>query len=222
MGGLYQVLLAGCMSACCGLRGFMPLLLISAAARYGHIEVNLINKDLFPYLVKNDMVFNILVLLAIIEVVGDKLPSFTTFLDAFHLILRPISGALGALSFLNFPDPVLNYTLALGLGAAIALPIQSYRASCRIMSDLGYQTNYNLYLSLTEDVLSLGGAILALIIPPLAFPLILLLIFFALGAFKKWRLRIIVGEEEEDQGIDRTKDAAEVLEITRLKRLKKK
>lgn len=222
MGFLQQLLLAGTLSICSGLRAFVPLIAICWAARSGLIEAKFLNPDLYPYLAKNDMVFYIIVAFTVIEVLGDKVASASSFLDAFHLILRPISGVIACLTVLNHPNPIVNFIIALGFGAGITLPVQSFRASCRILSSAVHYGNYNLYLSITEDILSLGGVVLGLIDPRIALPVCAILVYFSLNAFRKWKFRVLSGEEEKELTPERMRDDDEIFEIKRLKRLKKR
>ena len=128
---------------------------------------------------------------------------------------------IAALIFLNMHDTVLNYILALGMGALLSLPIHSYQSSCHLFSEAGFTSYYNIFLSFTSDVMALGGAVLGLIIPQAALPLLILLIIFTMSSFKKWRLVIVSGEEDIIE-IDKSKDAADILEIQRLKSKKYK
>jgi len=222
MGFLQQLLLAGTLSICSGLRAFVPLVAICWAARSGLIEAKYLNPDLYPYIAKNDTVFYIVVMFAVIEVLGDKVTSASSFLDAIHLVVRPISGIAACLAVLNHPDTIVNFVIALGFGAGITLPVQSFRASCKILSSSINYGNYNLYLSFTEDILSLGGTVLGLVDSRVALPVSGILVYFSLSAFRKWKYRVLSGEEEEDMSPQRMRDDAEVLEIKRLKRLKKR
>ncbi|MCD4783029.1 MAG: DUF4126 domain-containing protein [Candidatus Eremiobacteraeota bacterium] len=222
MGFLQQLLLAGTLAMCSGLRALVPLLAICWAARSGLLGAKFLNPDLYPYLAKNDTVFFVIVIFTVIEVLGDKVPSASSFLDGLHLVLRPIAGVIACLAVLNHPDPIVNYIIALGFGAGITLPVQSFRASCKILSDAISYGNYNLYLSITEDVLSLGGVVLGIVSPMIALPVCIILVYFSLNAFRKWKFKVLSGEEEEELTPERMRDDAEVLEIRRLKRLKKR
>jgi uncharacterized membrane protein len=198
--------------------------MVSWAARHANIDQKFLNPDLYPYLAKNDTIFQILILLTVIEIVGDKLPSFSHFLDALHLLLRPFTGVVTALSILNTGDMVLNYILAAALGAALTLPIQSYRSSCRILTEAGDSGKYNLTLSITEDTLAIGGTLLTVIKPNISLIIILPVYYLILTAFKKWRTKVIVGDETMSDlpSPDQRRDEGEMLEIQRLKKLKRR
>ena len=221
MGAIEQIFLAATLAACSGIRAFSPLVIICFAARQEHFNPRFINPDIAPLILRSDVFFYIILGCAIFEIVADFLPSMANFMDAFHLILRPIAGILASFTVLNMNDTVLNYVLAFGLGALLTLPIQSFRANCRMMSSAPNSTTYNLYLSITEDILALGGAIVAFIKPALALPFMLPLIYFVLTSFKKWRQSIIVGDEEEEQIISEGRSDSEIMEIQRLKKMKK-
>ena len=247
MGFLQQLLLAGTLSISSGLRAFVPLVAICWAARSGLIEAKYLNPELYPYIAKNDTVFYLVVMFAVIEVLGDKVTSANSFLDAIHLVVKPISGIAACLAVLNHPDTIVNFVIALGFGAGITLPVQSFRTSCKILSSSINYGNFNLCLSFTEDILSLGminaeelipfpspclsftedilslgGTVLGLVDSRVALPVSGILVYFSLSAFRKWKYRVLSGEEEEDISPQRMRDDAEILEIKRLKRLKKR
>jgi len=222
MGALHQIMLAGSLAACAGLRAFSPLFLICLATRYGHLNPGNLNPDMAPLIHKSDIFFYTVFFLAVIEIVGDLIPSLASILDAFHLIFRPIAGVITAFSVLNMNDTILNYILAFGMGALLTLPIQSYRSNCRILCENESAGKYNLCLSLTEDTLSIGGSILAFISPLPAFPFILALFYFVLSSFRKWHSQLIIGSKEEEEVLDRVSKSSEILEIQRLKKLKRK
>ncbi|MCE1247779.1 MAG: DUF4126 domain-containing protein [Firmicutes bacterium] len=218
-----QVLFAGGLAACSGLRAFSTLLMVCWVAQHGNIEQKFLNPDLYPLIAKNETFFQVMVLLTIIEIVGDKLPSYSHFLDALHLILRPLTGAVTALSILNTGDVVLNYILAAALGAVLTLPIQSYRSSCRILTEAGDSGKYNLTLSVTEDTLAIGGTLLTMLKPNFSLFVIIPVFYLILTAFRKWRPRVIAGDDYKGylQMQSRERDDGEILEIQRLKRMKR-
>ena len=221
MGAIDQVFLAATLAACSGFRAFSPILVICLAARSEHFDPRFLNPDIAPLILKSDIFFYIILGCAIFEIVGDLIPTMANVLDAFHLILRPVGGILASFAVLNMSDTVLNYVLAFGLGAILTLPIQSFRANCRMLSSTISSGTYNMYLSITENVLCIGGSIIGFLKPIVALPFILPLFYFVLNSFKKWRQALVVDDEEEEEIISEGRSEGEVMEIQRLKKLKK-
>jgi hypothetical protein len=166
------------LSAACGLRAFLPLLVLGIASRSGLVH-------LAPKVqwLTSDAALIALGVATVLELAGDKIPVVDHALDAVGLVLRPAAAWLASYALLiHWPTPwsqIVALTLAL-----IALGIQGAKAKLRLGSSALTLGTANPLLSIVEDVLSLGMAAAALVVPLLALAAAILLAV-ALGRRKR-------------------------------------
>jgi uncharacterized membrane protein len=146
-------LLAGTMGVVAGLRTFTPLAATSWAARTGRLTLRI------PRLafVGSTVVLGISVILAIAELITDKLPSTRSRTSAFPLTARMISGAIcGALFCLSAGVAVPAGALIGALGAIVGA-----FAGFEIRRRIGIALKVpDAALGFLEDAIAVGGAIL--------------------------------------------------------------
>jgi TRAP-type mannitol/chloroaromatic compound transport system permease large subunit len=177
---LVLALLAGLgLSASTGLNTFLPLLLLSGAARFHLAGVTL--GERFDWLA-SDTALIVLIIATVVEIIGDKVPAVDHFLDAAGTFVRPVAGALASASVLTGVDPVLAAVLGIAVGAPASLGLHTLKAGARVTSTSATLGCLNPVLSLVEDVISLGLSLVALFAPGVV-PLILLLVALIL-----WRI----------------------------------
>lgn len=210
------------MASVSGFRAFLPLFLISFAVRNGNLDSSKINPFMKPYFVSNDTVFYILAALAAIEILGDKFPAISNTIEIVFMFVRPAAGALAGITLLTLREPNMNFILGVAFAFALTLPFQSLKSSTRILSDRGDFGAYNLALSFVVDVEAFGGAVLGLIYPPAAFFANPLIYWLTIEGFKKWRVRLIAGEELDVEFQDSLGSDGEFLELKKLKKLGKR
>lgn len=167
------------LSASTGLNTFLPLLLLSAAARFHFAGITLGAK--FQWLV-SDVAIAVLIVACVIEIIADKFPAVDHFLDTFGTFVRPLAGAVAAASVITGVDPTVAAVAGLIVGAPTAFGFHSLKAGARVASSATTFGCANPVLSLIEDVVSLMLSIFA-IFAPITVPLFLALIAWAL-----WRL----------------------------------
>lgn len=219
---ILKILPAGALACSAGFRAFLPLFIIAFLTRGGNLDPELINPAVKPYFTGNDIVFYVLAGLAVVEVLGDKIPAVSNFLEIILMFMRPVAGGLVAFSMLTFREPNLNFIVAVALGVMLTLPFQSMKSSTRILSDRGEFGAFNTALSFTVDIESFGGAVLGLVFPQIAIILNPLMFYFTLEGFKKWRVRLIAGEELDVEFQDSMSNEGEFIEIKKLKRVGKR
>jgi len=157
------------LSAACGLRAFLPLLVLGIAARSGQVHLSS-NVDWLA----SDMALIALGVATVLELAADKVPVLDHALDAIGLVLRPAAAWLATYALLvHWPTP-WGQVVALVL-ALIALAIQGAKAKVRLGSTALTLGTANPLVSIVEDVLSLGMAAAALVVPLLALAAALLL-----------------------------------------------
>ena len=176
---LLALLLGLGLSASTGLNTFLPLLLLSAAAKFGIAGITLNAK--FAWLA-SDVAIVILIVAAIVEIVADKIPAVDHFLDAVATFIRPVAGLVAMASVLTGLDPVVASVLGLIIGSPISLGLHTLKAGTRAASSVATFGCANPVLSIIEDIVSVGVSLVA-IFAPLLVPLLVLLVVIAL-----WRL----------------------------------
>jgi hypothetical protein len=164
---LILALLSGvAIAAACGLRAFLPLLLLGCAAR-----VELI--DLRPGVewLRSDHALWALAAAAVIEIAGDKIPVVDHALDVMGTLLRPAAAWLGAYAVLQaWPSPWAQ--IAALVPGGMALAVHGLKAKLRLGSTVTTLGHGNPLLSVAEDVAALGAALVAVLAPLLALALL--------------------------------------------------
>jgi hypothetical protein len=124
--------------------------------------------------------------LYLVEFVADKIPAVDTAWDALHTFIRVPAGAvLAASAFATF-DPGVR-AAALLAGGGIALGSHGAKAATRVAANTSPEPFSNILLSLLEDVVAIGAALL------MAFhPVVLLVIVAVFLVFAVWLIRRIV------------------------------
>lgn len=99
-----------------------------------------------------------------VEFVADKIPAVDTAWDAIHTFIRVPAGAvLAAASFTSFDSSI--QTIALLVGGGLALTSHGTKATTRAAINTSPEPVSNIAVSAAEDVLTIGGAWLAVYYP---------------------------------------------------------
>ncbi|MGE5567334.1 MAG: DUF4126 domain-containing protein [Parcubacteria group bacterium] len=186
---LLPALLGVGLAASCGLRTFLPLLLVSLAARFhlfgfepnGHLAW----LGSLPALAA-------LGVATVAEFIGDKIPLVDHGLALVGTVTRPAAGALAAASAFHLADPGTAALAGLILGAPTALAFHTAQAGTRVASTATTGGLGNPVVSLAEDVLAAGTVLISL-----AFPL-LVPVVAAVVLFLVWRLVRGLGRRLDD------------------------
>ena len=173
------ILLGVGLSASTGLNTFLPLLLLSAAAKFGIAGITL-NAN-FAWLA-SDTAIVILIVASIIEIIADKFPAVDHFLDTVGTFIRPAAGLIAMASVLTGLDPTTAAIVGLIIGSPISLGLHSLKAATRATSTVATFGCANPVLSLVEDVVSVGVSLVA-IFAPILVPVLVVMVFYAL-----WKL----------------------------------
>lgn len=157
------------LSACAGLRVFLPLFGAGLAARLAD----------WPLASGADWLASDAALVTfgvatVVEIVADKVPALDHALDVAQTFLAPAAGAvLAASSFTEMP-PWAALALGIATGAPIAGGVHLLAATTRLQSSLFTAGVGNPVLSLAEDVLAAVGAVVAFVLPLVAVATIVL------------------------------------------------
>lgn len=175
------ILLGLGLSASTGLNTFLPLLLLSAAARFHIAGITLGAK--FEWLT-SDAAMITLIVACVIELIADKVPAVDHFLDSAGTIIRPVAGALASASVLTGVDPMVAAIIGIIIGAPTSLGLHTLKAGTRVASSATTFGCANPVLSLIEDVISFALSVLSIFLPILV-PFALALLVFVLYRLMK-------------------------------------
>lgn len=148
------------LAACAGLRAFLPLVVLGAAGRLGWVTLS----PSFDWLASTPalVVFGVAV---VTEILSDKIPVVDHLLDILGGVIKPIAGTLVAASVLTDLSPLESSVLGLVVGGGAAGLVHLAKAKLRLFSSLTTGGLGNPVLSMAEDVASLLGSIVAILMP---------------------------------------------------------
>lgn len=102
--------------------------------------------------------------LYVVEFVADKVPIIDSTWDLIHTFIRVPAGAvLAATAFGEFDRGV--QVVAFLLGGGIALSSHSAKSATRVAINTSPEPASNIAMSLTEDVVAVGGTLLSVFVP---------------------------------------------------------
>lgn len=126
----------------------------------------------------NPWIIGFAIFLYCIEFVADKVPYVDTVWDAIHTFIRVPAGAILAISATTQLPPSLRI-IAMLIGGGLALSTHGTKATMRAAANTIPEPFTNWTLSIVEDVLAVGAAILA-VIHPLAILCLIVIFLIAL------------------------------------------
>jgi len=142
-----------------GVNAYLPLLSFAIAARWFHPYK--VNPD-FQFITQ-DWFIIVLVILAIADLVADKIPGVDHVWDATHTVIRPIAGAIVAAASANVSGAGLPVTLV--LGGTLAGMTHTTKAATRIACTTTTAGLLNTVISIVEDIIVVITILLSLFTP---------------------------------------------------------
>ncbi len=183
-----SLLLALCMgialSAVCGLRVFLPLLLLALACRWGGVPLAEELRWLY-----SDAALLCLSAATLLEILAYYIPLVDNVLDAIQTPLALIAGALVMSGLLAEQPDWLQWGVGIVGGAGSAGAVQMLTSTLRLGSTATTGGLGNPLLSTVENILAFLGSLLALFAPVLALLGLLLLGWLALRLARRLRRR---------------------------------
>jgi Domain of unknown function (DUF4126) len=116
--------------------------------------------------------------LYVIEFVADKIPAVDNVWDAVHTFIRVPAGAvLAAAAFAN-AEPSVRIA-ALLLGGGVALSSHGAKAAARLTANVSPEPFSNIALSVVEDIVTFGSAILMVFHPVVILGIVVVFVIVA-------------------------------------------
>ncbi|MCM3879282.1 MAG: DUF4126 domain-containing protein [Vicinamibacterales bacterium] len=137
----------------------------------------------------NDWIIGIALLLYVVEFIADKVPWVDSMWDAVHTVIRPIGGALIAVSTIGPAAPEVKAMIGLA-GAALATSSHLAKAGTRAAANTSPEPFSNWILSLSEDGFVIGLALLALKYPAAA-AIVVVAAMALILALARWLVRAL-------------------------------
>ncbi|GAB4330286.1 MAG: DUF4126 domain-containing protein [Flammeovirgaceae bacterium] len=161
------------LSACCGFRVFIPLLVSSIASRLGLIQLT----EDFNWMGSWTAII-IFGSATLAEVIAYYLPFVDNLLDTIAAPVAVIAGTLLTASFIKEMSPVLQWTLAIIVGGGSAGLVQASTSLLRLGSTTTTGGIANPMVSTAENLLSSIFSILAIFIPFIVVAVVVLFLLF--------------------------------------------
>ncbi len=161
------------LSAACGFRVFLPMLVISIASWSGHLTL----ADGFEW-IATPYACAAFGTAAVCEIVAYYVPWFDNLMDTIATPTAVIAGTVATASMVSDLSPWLTWSLAAIAGGGVAGTVQAGTVALRGASSVFTGGFGNPVVSTAELVGSVVTAVLAVIAPIAAVVLVALLLFF--------------------------------------------
>ncbi len=171
-----------------GVNLYATVAILGLASRYGWVALPP------QYAVfDNNWIIGGALILYVVEFVADKIPWFDSIWDGIHTLVRPIGGALIAITTLGDASPTMTTLIGL-MGGAVAAASHGSKAGTRVVANASPEPFSNWILSLSEDAFVVGLGLVALKYPLVALGvtvvLLILIAIFARLLFRALRRRL--------------------------------
>jgi len=159
-------------SLAAGVNLYATVAILGLAARYGWVTLPPQYQAF-----NNDVIIVAALVMYVVEFFADKIPYFDSLWDAIHTAIRPIGGALIAVTTLGDASPAMQAFVAL-LGGAVAASSHLTKTSTRAAANTSPEPFSNWILSLAEDVFAVGLGYTALAHPVIALAIAVVVLAF--------------------------------------------
>lgn len=122
--------------------------------------------------------------LYIVEFFADKIPYVDSVWDVVHTFIRVPAGAVVAYAATNQLD-TQTYIIATLIGGGLAFSSHGTKSALRVGANLSPEPVSNWALSLIEDGIAIGGAVLAVVAPMVIATILIIFILFFIWFFPK-------------------------------------
>ncbi len=122
--------------------------------------------------------------LYIVEFFADKIPYLDSLWDVVHTFIRVPAGAVVAYAAVSDMDPAIVIPATL-IGGGFAFASHGTKAAGRVAANLSPEPVSNSILSIVEDVIAIGGTLLAVFAPILIAAVLVIFTFVFLWFFPR-------------------------------------
>jgi hypothetical protein len=185
-----------------GINLYATVAILGLASRYGWVALP------EQYRVfDNDFIIAAAVVLYVVEFAADKIPWVDSLWDGLHTLIRPVGGAVIAISTFGEASPAVETLVGL-LGGTLAAGTHFTKAGTRAVANTSPEPFSNWILSISEDVFVLSLGFIALKYPVVAAVIVivgvaLMLVFatwIARAVKRRWHQRTFLRDQEIGAG----------------------
>lgn len=181
------------LSAACGFRIFIPLLVLSAASLSGNLTLS----SEFDW-ISTYPALTVFTIATLIEVLAYLFPWVDNFLDSITTPAAVVAGTVVTASVITDMSPLMKWSLAIIAGGGVAGTVQTFTGLSRITSTTFTGGFANPALSTAEAGSAVGMSLLSISFPIIAFIIVLLLISYSgKVVYKKLIANKLVKVQEE-------------------------
>jgi hypothetical protein len=167
-----------------GINLYATVAILGLASRYGWVALP------EQYRVfDSDLIITAAIVMYAIEFFADKIPWVDSLWDTIHTVIRPLGGALIAVTTLGEASPATETLIGL-LGGTLAASTHFTKAGTRAVANTSPEPFSNWLLSLGEDVFVVTLGFIALKYP-LAAAIIVLVAIVLMATFAAWIVRAV-------------------------------
>lgn len=177
---IQTIALAAGLAWASGLRLYLVLFLAGMLSYFGYLQL-----PATLAVLQHPLVIGVAGLMALAELVADKIPAFDSLWDSFQTFIRIPAGALLAAFALGEVDPAWGLAAGL-LGGTITAGTHFAKAGSRLAINASPEPFSNWLASFSEEGMVLGG-LWAMLASPLVF-LGLLAVFMLIAGYVLFRL----------------------------------
>lgn len=182
---LIPVLMGVALAAATGLRAFLPLFVLSIAARGGLVQLS----PSFDW-IESTPALIALGVAVVLEILSDKIPVLDNVLDQIGGYIKPVAATILASSLFTSIDPLFAIVLGIIAGGVPAAAVHSAKSAIRLGSTAFTFGSGNFFLSILDDLFSFLGSIIGVLAPFLAAALAIVIIAIIWRVRKRKKLKL--------------------------------
>lgn len=167
-----------------GINLYATVAILGLASRYGWVNL----PDQYRVF-DSDLIIGAAIVMYVVEFVADKVPWLDSMWDAVHTVIRPIGGAVIAVTTLGEASPAVETLVGL-LGGTLAAGTHFSKAGTRVLANTSPEPFSNWILSFAEDLFVVGLGVVALKFPVVAAVIVIVGVVLMI-AFASWIVRMV-------------------------------
>jgi len=170
------------LSAACGFRIFIPLLIMSISSATGHIELS----ESMGWISSYPAIIALSVA-SILEILAYLIPFVDNLLDIIAGPVAVLAGTIATASFITDMSPFVKWSIAIIAGGGVAASVHSATTLARASSTAVTAGIGNIIVSIGEIFGAVFLSVLAILFPVIAFfSVVALLIYFSIKLSKRY------------------------------------